>query len=326
MNFPHPIPVKEIAAKINATIIGDDTLLANGINEIHKVRPGDITFSDVKKYFQKSIDSAATIIILNEVADCPKGKALLICEKPFEAYDGLVRENRPFVALNSSLHESAKIGEGTIIEPNVVIGKDVVIGDNCHIMANTVIYSNAVIGDRVVIESNCSISTKAFYFKKYPEGFQRWCSGGRTIIEDDVHIGAGSTIAMGVSGDTVIGKGSKLDCQIQLGHGVVLGKNCLLAAQVGIGGKTILDDDVVLYGQVGIAQNLHIGKGVVVLAKSGVSKDLEAGKTYFGYPAQEVRTSYRELAALRQLPDFLKRLPRVTNLPPDPPDPQIGGT
>ncbi len=308
MKFPSPIPVKEIAERINAQLIGDDTLVATGINEIHKVEKGDITFSDLKKYFRKSIESAATIIILNENAECPPGKALLICDEPFKAYDSIVKSFRPVRPLTASISDSAKIGENVIIEPNVVIGHNVVIGDNSHIMANTVIYDNAIIGKNVVIEPNCSISTHAFYFKKHPNNFERWRSGGQTIIEDNVHIGAGSTIAQGVSGNTVIGEGSKLDCQIMLGHGVVVGKNCLMAAQVGIGGKTILEDDVVLYGQVGIAQNLRIGKGAVILAKSGVSKNLEEGKVYFGYPAQEMKTSYKELAALRQLPDFLKNM------------------
>lgn len=307
MKFSKPISVKEIAKKINAEIIGDDSLIATGINEIHKVTPGDITFSDVKKYFKKSINSAATIIILNEKTDCPEGKCLLICDDPFAAYDGLVREQRPFQPIRNSISESAIIGKGTIIEPGVVIGENVKIGIGSHIRANTVIYDNAIIGDRVVIDPNCTISGHAFYFKKYGEKYQQWRSGGRVIIENDVNIGAGCTIAQGVSGDTIIGEGSKLDTQIQIGHGVVVGKNCLFAAQVGIGGKTIVEDNVVMYGQVGVAQNLHIGKGAVLLAKSGVSKNLEGGKAYFGYPAQEMRTSYRELAALRQLPDFLKR-------------------
>jgi len=126
------------------------------------------------------------------------------------------------------------------------------------------------------------------------------------IIENQVDIGAGCTIAKGVSGDTIIGEGSKLDCQIHIGHGAVIGKNCLFAGQVGIGGKTVIEDNVVLYGQVGVAQAIRIGKGALVSAKAGVSKDLEGGKAYFGVPADEARTKYRELAALRQLPEFMK--------------------
>lgn len=301
MKFHTPIPVKEIAQKINAEIIGDDTLLATGINEIHKVQSGDITFVDVEKYFDKSLQSAATIIILNKKVECPEGKALLVCEQPFEAYDGIVKKHRPFKEMTSMISESALIHPSAILEPNVVVGHQVRIGKHAYIQANVTIQEHTVIGNNVVIQSGSVIGSDAFYFKKYAEGYKHWRSGGRVIIEDKVLIGAGCTIAKGVSGDTIIGKGSKLDCQIQIGHGVVIGQNCLLAAQVGIGGKTILEDNVTVYGQVGIAQNLHIGEGVVILAKSGVSKNLEAGKTYFGYPAAEAREKYKELATLRRM-------------------------
>jgi UDP-3-O-[3-hydroxymyristoyl] glucosamine N-acyltransferase len=308
MKFPHPIPVQDLAKRYNAQIIGDNTLSATGINEIHKVIPGDIAFSDVQKYFDKTLKSAATIILLNEATECPEGKVILVVEKPFEVYDDIVRLYRPFEPIHVIRHEAADIHPTAILEPGVVVANHVRIGAHTHIQANTVIHEHTLIGDNVVIGSNSIIGSDAFYFKKTDEGnFKPWRSGGRVVIHNDVHIGAGCTIAKGVSGDTIIGKGSKLDCQIHIGHGVVIGENCLFAAQVGIGGKTIVEDNVVLYGQVGIAQALHIGAGAIVLAKSGVSKSLEGGKTYFGIPADEVREKYKELAALRQLPNFLKK-------------------
>ena len=123
----------------------------------------------------------------------------------------------------------------------------------------------------------------------------------RVVIEDNVDIGAGCTINKGVSNDTIIGEGTKIDCQVHIGHDAQIGKNCLIAAQAGISGNTVIEDEVVIYGQVGVAQNLRIGKKAIILAKSGVSKDLAGDKTYFGYPAQEVRDAYKELAILRQL-------------------------
>ena len=116
-----------------------------------------------------------------------------------------------------------------------------------------------------------------------------------------MEIGAGCTINRGVSGESVIGEGTKIDCQVHVGHGVVIGKNCLIAAQVGIAGKTIIGDNCVIYGQAGIAQNVMIGDNSVILAKSGVSKDLRGNKTYFGYPAGEAREKYKEIAMLRLL-------------------------
>ncbi|MDX1912641.1 MAG: UDP-3-O-(3-hydroxymyristoyl)glucosamine N-acyltransferase [Saprospiraceae bacterium] len=307
MDFPRPVTVLELALRFNAQIIGDETLLATGINEIHKVRPGDVAFSDVKKYFQKTLDSEATILLLNAPAACPPGKAILVVENPFEAYDSLVREYRPFAPLTETRSAGADIHPTAIIEPGVIIANNVRIGAHSYIQANAYIGEYTMIGEQCIIGPGAIIGPDAFYFKKQPDGsYQKWRSGGRVLIENRVDIGAGCTIAKGVSGDTIIGEGSKLDCQIHIGHGAVIGKNCLFAGQVGIGGKTVIEDGVVLYGQVGIAQALRIGQGAVVSAKSGVSKDLDGGKGYFGIPADEARTKYRELAALRQLPDWMK--------------------
>ncbi|HMO37867.1 MAG TPA: LpxD N-terminal domain-containing protein [Saprospiraceae bacterium] len=304
MDFPAPIAIKSIAAKINATIIGDDTLLATGINEIHQVRPGDITFADVNKYFDKALRSEATIVILNEKAQPPAGKAILLCADPFAAYNQLVLEQRPLLPLTAAISPTASIDASAVIEPGAIIGHHVHIGKNCHIQTNAVIGEYTILGERVVVQAGALVGTDAFYFKKTEAGYQRWRSGGRVILKDEVEIGAGCTINKGVSGDTIIGEGTKLDCQVHIGHDVVIGKRCLFAAQVGIGGNTIVGDEVVMYGQVGVAQNLRIGNRVIILAKSGISKDLEAGKVYFGYPAGEARGIYRELAALRHLPDF----------------------
>ncbi|MEO1259148.1 MAG: LpxD N-terminal domain-containing protein [Bacteroidota bacterium] len=306
MKFPQPIPIKTIAQKIGAKIIGDATLEATGINEIHKVEKGDIIFVDAKKYFKKSLSSAASIIILNEEVECPPGKALLVCDHPFEAYDGLVRQYRPLRPLSSQIAESASVHPSSIIEPGVVIGHQVVIGKNCYIQANSYIGDHTHIGDHVTIQVGTIIGTDAFYFQKTENGYKKWRSGGRVVIENHVDIGAACTINRGVSGDTVIGEGSKLDCQVHVGHGAVIGKNCLIAGQVGIGGKATIEDNVVLYGQVGVAQRVRVGAGAVVSAKSGISKSLEGGKAYFGIPAAEIRERQRELAALRHLPIFFR--------------------
>lgn len=309
MKFPQPLSVRDLAARFDARLIGNDALLATGINEIHKVEPGDIAFSDAPKYFQKTLDSAATIILLNAEADCPPGKAILVVPRPFDVYDALIREYRPFEPLTAPVSYRAHIHPTAIIEPGVVIAPNVTIGAHTYIQANTYIGEYTMIGNHVSIGPGNVIGSDAFYFKKHPDGtYQKWRSGGRVIIEDHVDIGAACTINKGVSGDTVIGAGSKLDCQIHIGHGVVIGKNCLLAAQVGIGGKTVLEDNVVLYGQVGVIQAVRIGKGAVVDAGAGVSKSLEGGKTYFGAPADEIRVKYKELAALRMLPELIKKL------------------
>ena len=318
MKFDKAIPVKALAKQIGATdIIGDDTLNALGINEIHHVKKGDITFSDVQKYFDKALKSNASIIILNEkVESIPEGKAVLVHPQPFEAYDSIVRTLRPFMPLSEATRagsinvaDSAVVHESVVLEPNVVIGNHVRIGVGSYIQANAVIHDFTVIGKNVQIGAGALIGTEAFYFKRNADSndsestvrYKKWRSGGRVVIEDGVDIGAGCTINKGVSSDTIIGAGTKIDAQVHIGHDVKIGKNCLLAAQVGIGGNSIIEDEVVLYGQVGVAQNVRIGKNALVSAKSGVSKDLEGGKAYFGIPAQEAKDAYKDLANLRQL-------------------------
>ena len=306
MKLPHPIPVRELARQLGATLEGDDTLAVTGINEIHKVEAGDLTFVDHPKYVKKVLASAATFILLSEQVACPPGKVLLWHPRPFDAYDGLVRSFRPFRPLSALVAEDAVVHPSTILEPGVVIGHQVVIGRNGYIQAGVYIGDHTRIGDHVTIQAGTIIGTDAFYFQKSAEGYRKWRSGGRVVVQDHVDIGAGCTINRGVSGDTVIGAGTKIDCQVHVGHGAVIGQRCLLAAQVGIGGKAILEDEVTLYGQVGVAARVRIGKGAVVSAKSGVSKNLEGGQVYFGIPAEEIARRQRQLAALRQLPDRLR--------------------
>lgn len=307
MKFPVPLTIDQVAEFIGAEILGDRDQLAYGINEIHKVEKGDITFVDVEKYFAKSLHSAASIIILNMEVECPPGKTLLICDKPFVAYDSLVRTYRPYKSLESRIDPTAVIHPSVTIEPGVIIGRHVHIGKETVIEAGAVIRDYCTVGERCIIQSGTIIGTDAFYFKKEDGKYTKWTSGGRVLIGDDVYIGANCTINRGVSGDTVIGNGSKLDCLVQIGHGVVLGENCLLAAQVGIAGKTMVGSGCIIYGQVGIAQNLVIGDNVTIGAKSGVARDLQSGKTYFGIPAVEIKEKYREIAALRRLPEIFRR-------------------
>ena len=304
MKFPEPIPVAEIAEKFGAKVLGNTKQTAKGINVIYRASEGDIIFVDLEKYYRKAINSNASVILIDKEIDCPKGKTLIVCEEPFEVYNTLILEQRPVHPITRDISDTADIPLSATLEPGVVVGPNVKIGENTYIQANSIIAEHTIIGDNVTIEAGTVIGTEAFYFQKNSDGYKKWRSGGRVIIEDNVGIGAMCTINKGVSSDTIIGEGTKLDCQVHIGHGAIIGKNCLFAAQVGIGGKAIIEDWVTLYGQVGVAQNVKIGSKAVVLAKSGVSKDLEGGKIYFGIPAEDVKSKYRELAALRHLPKF----------------------
>lgn len=300
--------LSRIAEIIHAEYVGDPDFPVTGINEIHKVEPGDITFVDHPKYYDKALNSAATIIIINKKVECPKGKALLFSDDPFRDYNYLTRYFRTFEPSNTTISPTAKIGEGTIIQPGVFVGHHTIIGKNCIIHPNVVIYDHCIIGDNVIIHANSVIGADAFYYKRRPEGYDKMHTCGRVIIEDNVEIGACCTIDKGVSADTIIGKGTKMDNQIHVGHDTVIGKNCLFAAQVGIAGVVTIEDDVILWGQVGVQKDLTIGKGAVVLGQSGIPKSLEGGKAYFGSPVREAREKMKEIALLKQLPEIIEKL------------------
>ena len=308
MKFSRTYSLQEIAGIINTTYVGDADFPVQGMNEIHVVEPGDIVFVDHPKYYSKALESAATIILINKEVDCPEGKALLISEDPFSDFNRLSNHFKPFRAATEKLSRTATIGESTIIQSNVFIGNHVTIGENCVIHPNVTIYDHCVIGNNVIIHAGTVLGSDGFYFQKRPHGFDKLNSVGRVVIEDHVEIGAACTIDKGVTGDTTIGWGTKIDNQVQIAHDTIIGKKCLIASQVGIAGCNIIEDEVTIWGQVGIKSGLTIGKGVEIYAQSGVGMDLEPGKTYFGSPAIEARDKFREMALLRSLPKLLEKI------------------
>ena len=308
MKFPQKHTLEQIATILNVDYVGDADFPILGMNEIHVVEPGDIVFVDHPKYYDKALASAATVVLINKRVDCPEGKALLISEDPFADFNKLTQFFKPFENATSSIAASASIGEGTLIQPNCFIGNNVHIGSNCLIHANVSIYDNAVIGDGVTIHSGAVLGADAFYYKKREIGFDKLLSGGRVIIKDHVDIGALCTIDKGVSGDTIIGEGSKLDNQVHVGHDTQIGKRVLIAAQSGIAGCVVVEDDVVIWGQVGIASGITIKEKAVIFAQSGVGRTLEGGKSYLGTPAEESKKKFRELASIRQIPYILEQI------------------
>lgn len=308
MKFPKPHTLKEIATLIDVAFIGDANFPVLGMNEIHVVEPGDIVFVDHPKYYDKALASAATIVLINKEVVCPEGKALLISDDPFRDFNKLTNHFKPFQAATSAISDSAKIGKNTIIQPNCFIGNHVVIGDNCIIHSNVTIYDHTIIGNNVNIHAGTILGASAFYYKKRPEGFDPLVSGGRVVIQDHVDIGALCTIDRGVTGDTTIGEGSKLDNQIQIGHDTTVGKKCLIASQAGIAGCVVIEDEVTIWGQVGCASGITIGTKAVVHAQSGISKSLPGHKTYWGTPAQEARSVLKEMASIKQIPKILEEL------------------
>lgn len=300
-----------LAGFLGAELLGNKDGQATGINEIHKVEPGDLVFVDHPKYYATCINSAASFIIINKPMPAPEGKALLVVDQPFEAYLKIVHHFRPFEPATKLVSDSAQVGEGTYIAPNAYIGHHVVIGARCVIHPGVSILDHCVIGDDVVVQAGTVIGSDAFYYntKKDREvWYKRMESCGRVLIEDFVEIGAGCTIDRGVTHDTVIGRGTKMDNMIHIGHDTVIGKNCLLAAQVGIAGAVEIGNGVVLWGQVGVSKTLSIGDNAVVYAQSGVPASIEGGKVYFGSPVEDAKVKMKELVWIKRIPEIWEKI------------------
>jgi UDP-3-O-[3-hydroxymyristoyl] glucosamine N-acyltransferase len=305
MELSEPLSAAEIAALISAKALGNVRRAVTGINEINRVRAGDLVFVDHPKYYAKALNSAATTILMDkEDVEVPEGKAIIVSADPCADYNLLVRRfMRPFAWTSGQ----PAVGTHTVVHPTVTIGTNVRIGKDCLIMPGVVIYPNTWIGDRVTIHANSVIGGDSFYYKKRAGAYEKMVTAGSTVIEDDVEIGSLSTIDRGVSADTRIGAGTKIDNHVQVGHDTLIGRNCLIASQVGISGACVIGDGVTLWGQVGVPSKLTIGEGATVLGQSGLIADLEGGKTYFGSPAGEWKQKMREVASLSRLPDLIKR-------------------
>jgi UDP-3-O-[3-hydroxymyristoyl] glucosamine N-acyltransferase len=299
MKFDIPYTLEAISKQFGCTLVGSPELTITGINEIHRVVPGDIVFVDHPKYYDKALQSNATVIIIDKHVECPKGKGLLISEKPFDIFNQITR-------FGYSQKKRAPFTRSADY-PGVFIGKNVTIGSNVQLAPGVCILDDTVIGNHVVIGPNTVIGHTAFYFKKSNQQYTPMFSCGNVEIADHVEIGANCTIDRGVTDVTYIGTGTKIDNLVQIGHDTRIGTNCLFASHVGIAGCVDIGDRVTMWGQVGCASGIHIGDDAVVLAQSGISKSLAGNATYFGSPCSEVREKFKEMAAVKQLPDFLRK-------------------
>lgn len=308
MKLKKPQTLKEIAAFLNCDYVGKPDHIISGLNEIHRVEEGDVVFVDHPKYFDKALKSKATTVLINKEVERPAEKGLLISDQPFDDFNRLLKHFHPTQSFTGDVGENTSIANSAQIYHNVSIGNNVNIGENVVIYPGVVIMDGTIIKENVVVGANTVIGHHAFYYKKKETGYDRLHTCGNVLLEKNVEIGAMCTVDAGVTATTIIGEGSKLDNQVQVGHDTFIGKNCLLAANVGIAGCTEIQDNVTLWGQVGCASDVVIGENAVVLAQSGISKSLAPNKTYFGSPAKDIRMMYREMAALRKLPEILENM------------------
>jgi len=340
MADPHFFPIatslsfSEVAALSGAALPdgADPERRIDGIAPLETAAAGDAAYMDNPKYVAAlSATSAGLCFVSSRFAErVPAGTVALVTPAPYHAFAKLLSVFHPQalrpgsmfasagVAPGAFVHATAKleadvtvdpgavigpgaqVGAGTVIGPHAVIGPQVTIGRNCAIGAGATLQA-ALIGNRVIIHPGARIGQDGFGFAMGPKGHMKVPQVGRVIVQDDVEIGANTTIDRGASRDTVIGEGTKIDNLVQIGHNCVIGRHCVICAQVGMAGSSTLEDFAVLGGQVGLAGHLTVGMGAQIAAQSGVAGDVPRGARYGGYPAQPALGWAREAALLKQL-------------------------
>jgi UDP-3-O-[3-hydroxymyristoyl] glucosamine N-acyltransferase len=327
------VKLSEIAERLGCRLDGDGGIEIRGIAPLEEAAPGDLTFFTNPKYAAQLRETRASAVIIGDQVDAPLPSSAAALRTP-HAYVAFARAAEIFapkpatpngvhplasvdpsatiaadasVAAFVSIGAGARIGARSIVYPHVTIGQGASIGDDCVVHARVSIRERVVIGNRVVIQDGAVIGSDGFGFATGPDGtHHKIPQAGGVVIEDDVEIGANTTIDRPAVGATRIGAGSKIDNLVQVAHGVKIGKGVLLAAQVGIAGSSRLEDKVTLAGQVGVAGHLTIGKGVIATAQSGIPNSVDAGSFISGYPAIPNRDWLKSSAVFRKLPELKK--------------------
>jgi len=324
------LKLRELAERLECRLDGDGDLDVTRVTGIEEPGPSDLTFFANNKYAAALRATRAGAVILGEQAE-PAPCAMLRTTNPYLAFAKAVElfaepwrpppgvhplafvadgaqispdaSIGPFVAVG----EGARIGARSILLPHVTVGRDARVGDDCLIHARASIRERVVVGDRVIIQDGAVIGSDGYGFARNTDGAHyKIPQLGGVIIEDDVEIGANTTIDRPAVGATRIGAGTKIDNLVQVAHGVSIGKRSLLAAQVGIAGSTTLEDSVTLAGQVGVAGHLTIGKGTIATAQTGIPNSVEPGAFISGYPAIDNRDWLKASAIFRKLPELRK--------------------
>jgi UDP-3-O-[3-hydroxymyristoyl] glucosamine N-acyltransferase len=324
------LQLKDIAERLGCRLEGDGAIEIRGVSGVEDAQDGDLTFFTNPRYAAELRSTRASAVILGEQAEsapCAMLRAshpYLVFARAVELFadawrpapgvhrlahlgEGVVIGDGVSIGPFAVLGDGARLGCRTIVHPQVTIGRHAEIGDDCLIHARVSIRERVRIGSRVIVQDGAVIGADGFGFARRPDGSHHKIPQiGLVIIEDDVEVGANSTIDRPAVGETRIGSGTKIDNLVQIAHGVTIGRNVLLAAQVGIAGSTTIEDAVMLAGQVGVAGHLTIGKGAVATAQTGIPNSLDPGVFVSGYPAIANRAWLKSSAVFRKLPELRK--------------------
>jgi UDP-3-O-[3-hydroxymyristoyl] glucosamine N-acyltransferase len=326
------VKLNEMAETLGCTLQGDGNLEITGVAGIDEAQAGQVTFVSNPKYAARAkTTSASAVIVSSNFQDIPA--ATLRTGNPYLAFARAVemfyKAPVPEAGISSSasIASTAKVGPGASIGPFTVIEDDVVIGRNCIIYPFVQIYRGTRIGDNfkayshvsvrefsqigngVILQDGVKIGTDGYGYAKQDDGsYYKIVQSGIVVLEDNVEVGANSTIDRGSFGETRIHRGAKIDNLVQVGHASEVGENTLLCAQVGLAGSSKIGRNVILTGQVGVAGHLEIGDGVIVTAQGGVGQDVEPGKVVSGSPSMDNKVWLRATALIKRLPELLKRI------------------
>lgn len=329
-----PVTLGEIAQKTGGTLLGDPAVAITGVAGIETAGPGQLTFVANQKYRSLLVGTQATAVIISpDVATDSIKTALIQHPNPYYAFLVALRLFHPQERLYPpGIHSTAVVGknvtlaEGVHLGPCVVlaegvsvgehsallsgtyVGRNSKIGNDCLIYPNVTAREGVTIGDRVIVHSGTVVGSDGFGFAKEGGVYHKIPQVGGVVVEDDVEIGANTTIDRATMGNTIIGRGTKIDNLVQIAHNVAIGENSIIVAQVGISGSTKIGKNVTLAGQVGLVGHLTIGDNVIVAAKSGIHRDLKPGTVYFGYPARELSKQKRIEAVISRLPELAERV------------------
>jgi UDP-3-O-[3-hydroxymyristoyl] glucosamine N-acyltransferase len=325
-----PLSAAEIAKHLGGEVLGDGSLILKGFAPADRAQPGDLTFAENESYFARAEQSAAAAVIVDgpftstrkvliRVANAriafAKVLPLFFPEPPFPAGIHPTAIVPPSAAVDPTAHvgpycvlrDGVRIGARSVLQGGNFIGARSVIGEDSNLFPNVTIYPSTEIGNRVRIHSGTVVGSDGFGYVQDAGINRKVPQIGCVIIRDDVEIGANVTIDRGALGPTVIGRGTKIDNLVQIAHNVTIGEHCLVVSQAGVAGSSKLGNYVVLAGQVGIAGHLKIGNHVFVAAQSGVMRSIPDGEKWLWSPAQPDRQAKRQMIALQQLPDLLRR-------------------
>jgi UDP-3-O-[3-hydroxymyristoyl] glucosamine N-acyltransferase len=329
------VKLQELADRLECRLDGNGDLDVTRVSGIQDAQPGDVTFLANPKYEKALAVTRASAVILTD--DAPTAPcAMLRARDPYLAFARAVRLFAPVsrpapgvhglaaIAADASLGadvsigpfvaigEGARIGHRTVIYANVTIGAGVRIGSDCTIHSNTAVRERCTLGDRVVLQNGVVVGGDGYGFVRRGDGtHEKIPQTAVVVIEDDVELGANTTVDRPAVGETRIKAGTKIDNLVQIAHGVTVGRNVLMAAQVGIAGSTHIEDDVVFGGQVGVGGHLTIGRGAIAVGQSGVTNSLDAGAFVAGYPAIDSREWRKASVLFRRLPEMKRRIEQL---------------